>query len=277
MSMCTESQCEICCRDTIERVQEALAELEKKVSATDRSCADSVRGLRDDMVASVSSIREQRDRTEAVVAELRGIVHDAEKAATGKVDSLQTQLQVHVLPACCALRACCCEAHTTNGSTIQCCLNELLLVSSQPDDQPAAIISMNTHCVCVEVVRNGVCITLLYVQEEVSRVTAELQQLREQQAVNKRELEDAAAAAKASRDSDLEIIERALTAAHTNHELVCSAAGMHTLLGSVRAHGRSMCTPSPWQCNASWSKLVTANDSTSVCRVTRCCSPRLQA
>lgn len=84
------------CSETIEQVQAALEELERRVAAADRAHSDGVAALRDDMVESVRSLRQQRERGEAAAAELRGVVHDVEAAATGKVEAVQTCLQVRM-------------------------------------------------------------------------------------------------------------------------------------------------------------------------------------
>ena len=60
------------------------------------------------------------------------------------------------------------------------------------------------------------------VQEVASTAAKQLQALRQEHGSRMEEVAAAAAAAKETRDSDLEIIDRALSAAHDNHEAVRS-------------------------------------------------------
>ena len=93
-------------RETIEQVQQALEELERRVSDADRVSSETVGALRSDMVESVRSLREQRERSEATAAEMRGAVHDVEAAATGKLDALQTRMQARRYSAALCTLAC---------------------------------------------------------------------------------------------------------------------------------------------------------------------------
>lgn len=86
------------CRDTIEKVQVALHELEQRVARSEDACAESVGGLRADTAASVAALREQRERTDATTAELRGAVHDVETASSSRTDALQGRLQARPRP-----------------------------------------------------------------------------------------------------------------------------------------------------------------------------------
>ena len=58
-------------------------------------------------------------------------------------------------------------------------------------------------------------------QEAVEQMREQVRAAAQEHEARVRELEAAAVAVKDSRDSDLEIIERALGAAHHNHEAVC--------------------------------------------------------
>ena len=93
-------------RETIEQVQQALEELERRVSDADRVSSETVGALRSDMVESVRLLREQRERSEATAAEMRGAVHDVETAATGKLDALQTRMQARRCSAALCTLAC---------------------------------------------------------------------------------------------------------------------------------------------------------------------------
>jgi DNA repair exonuclease SbcCD ATPase subunit len=237
------------CRETIERVQQALEELEARVGRSEAACSASVAALRDDTAASVAALREQRDRGEAAAAELRGAVADADATATSRTDALQAQLQ----------------ARSGSHARVE---TDQVVLCRVPLRLPGTTWTVHSTW----------SIRAPALQAAVDKVARELEGVRGEQAAALRELEAAAAAAKQNRDSDLEIIERALAAAHHNHEAV---RHLHTPLRYTAW------TLSAWPGRGSyWTTCICCAGSLpearccaqfvvcNACRATRCCSRR---
>lgn len=88
-------------RNTIDRVQKAIEELEQQVASTSEQCDASARSLRNDVSTSMAALQEQRQQGELAAAELRSTVRDSEAATSQRLDELSAKVEVwhcHVCP-----------------------------------------------------------------------------------------------------------------------------------------------------------------------------------
>ena len=85
----------------------------------------------------------------------------------------------------------------------------------------SSFLSRNPHFEGSSKLARNAC--ALWLQEAAQAAERQVTGLRDEHSKSLGELRSAVAAAKATRNSDLEIIERALTAAHDNHEAVWPA------------------------------------------------------